>query len=248
MAKRFTDTGKWDKASFDCLSAKMKLVWIYLCDKCDHAGIWDVNFRQLSFHLGEQITEHELGEAFAGKIVWLSARQIFLPAFVEFQYGALNPENRAHLSVLNRLHKEGAYKHLTSSLRGAKDKDKEKDKGSSSLEKGSGEKPFRPTDRDLALLYAGYPRKEGKSRGLKKLKADISSPADLGAFLTAVENYRATLKRKGTEDDYVKLFSTFAHEWRDWLDPTHGHAEDFSADATGRNDAAINAIFEKGSA
>ena len=134
MAKRFTDTNKWAKQSFGDLSLKMKLVWIYLCDNCDHAGIWDTNFKLMAFHLGESVTPDELTVAFGDKIRWLGTTKLFLPSFVEFQYGALNPENRAHLSVIHRLEKEGATKGLKRSLQGRKvtvtDKDKDKDKES----------------------------------------------------------------------------------------------------------------------
>lgn len=130
MAKRFTDTTKWGKASFDGLSDKMKLVWIYLCDNCDHAGIWDVNWGLMSYHLNAP--RYELKDSVTrelkDKVAFLSDTKIFLPSFIEFQYGELNPGNRVHLSVINRLKKEGAYKVLTSSMCGAKDKDKEKDK------------------------------------------------------------------------------------------------------------------------
>lgn len=127
MAKRFTDTAKWDKASFDGLSIKMKLVWIYLCDKCDHAGVWDVNYRQMSFHIGEEVTDIEM-TAFGDKLVFVSPTKIFIPAFVEFQYGELNPENRVHKSILSKLKNEGVCMGLTSPVEGAKDKDTDKDK------------------------------------------------------------------------------------------------------------------------
>ncbi len=50
-----------------------------------------------------------------------------LTGFIEFQYGNLNPENRAHKSVIDQLVKyqikEGAYKGLTRPLQGCKDMD-----------------------------------------------------------------------------------------------------------------------------
>lgn len=131
MAKRFTDTEKWSHAWFRKLSPKMKCAWIYLCDKCDHAGIWTSDFESLSFHIGEPITDTELMITFEEKIERIKYDKFFLKSFIEFQYGPLNPTNRVHQSVISRLEKEGLNilnKDLTSPLQGAKDKDKDKDK------------------------------------------------------------------------------------------------------------------------
>lgn len=130
MAKRLTDTDKWEKESFSELSLKMKLVWIYLCDKCDHAGVWEPNFKLLSFNLGETVSREEIELAFGEKIRWIG-KKIFLPSFVDFQYGELNAENRVHRSVLKRLEKlqiKPLASPLLGAALGAKDKDKEKDK------------------------------------------------------------------------------------------------------------------------
>lgn len=134
MAKRFTDTSKWDSAWFSALPPKMKLAWLYLCDKCDHAGIWDINLPLLSFQLGEQITLDEICAAFAGKVEVRGGRLVVI-SFIEFQYGGLNPKNRVHKSILNRLQTMGLpalQKGLTSPLDGAKEEEEEKEYSSSS--------------------------------------------------------------------------------------------------------------------
>lgn len=131
MAKRMTDANKWRKPFFDNLSSKMKLVWLYLCDACDHAGVWDINLRVMCFELKENVTIEEMTESFGDKIVWISDEKIFIPSFVEFQYGALNPQNRVHNSVINRLTKLNLWainKGHLSPLQRAKDKDKDIDK------------------------------------------------------------------------------------------------------------------------
>lgn len=127
MAKRFTDTGKWAKAGFSELSIKMKLIWIYLCDNCDHAGVWDINMNLLSFQIGQRTTLPEMTEGFGDKVE-LRDNKLLIPSFIEFQYGALNPDNRVHQSVLQRLERLAPSMDLTSPLQGDKDKDKEKDK------------------------------------------------------------------------------------------------------------------------
>ena len=43
MAKRFTDTDKWKKGFMKSLSTKYKLLWLYIVDDCNHAGIKGVD-------------------------------------------------------------------------------------------------------------------------------------------------------------------------------------------------------------
>jgi len=124
MSKRFTDTNKWEDPWFCDLDINGKLLWEYLCDKCDHAGIWKVNMRLAEFHLGFKPDVNGLG----GRAIELRSGKWFLPGFVDFQYGELNPANKVHASVIFILKKEGAWKDLKSPLQGAKDKDKDKEK------------------------------------------------------------------------------------------------------------------------
>lgn len=128
MAKRFTDTAKWDHAWIRKLSPKFKCALFYILDKCDHAGIWVADFDAMSFNIGESITQQEFENAFSDKIRLIKNDKYFIESFIDFQYGELNPENRVHKSVLSKLEKEGANKPLKSPLKGAKDKDKDKDK------------------------------------------------------------------------------------------------------------------------
>jgi hypothetical protein len=129
MAKRFTDTEKWSHAWFRKLSPKFKCAWSYLLDKCDHAGIWIEDFEAMSFNIGEQINPTELENAFQGKIKKIGDDRYLIDAFIEFQYGKLNPNNKVHRSVIDKLEKiQAPSKELASPIQGAKDKDKEKDK------------------------------------------------------------------------------------------------------------------------
>lgn len=109
----------------------MKLVWVYLLDHCDHAGIWDVNFDLMKFHIGEEVSHNEITEAFEDSIQWLNDTKLYLTTFIDYQYkGALNPSNRVHASVLRILSSntiKWVPKGLASPLLGAKDKDKEED-------------------------------------------------------------------------------------------------------------------------
>lgn len=109
MTKRFTATEKWADPWFFSLTPIEKLFWIYLLDNCNHAGIWDVNWPLANVHLGGEFVYDE--SKFKERIVILTGgTKWFIAKFVEFQYkGELNPDNRAHQSVIDLLKREGLW-------------------------------------------------------------------------------------------------------------------------------------------
>lgn len=66
---------------------------------------------------------------------------------------------------------------------------------------------------DLEAAYENYPLKEGKSKGIQKLSREIKTQEDYEALLRAIDKYSRSEK---VSNGYIKLFSTFASEWRDW--------------------------------
>lgn len=135
MAKRFTDTDKWKKPFIRGLQVAYKLLWMYICDDCDHAGIWQVDIQVASIRIGEDIDTELARKAFAGKIIEIDGGdKWFIPSFIEFQYpSGLNPDNKAHSGVISLLRKfnlidqEFKIKPLPSTLQGAMDMDMVKD-------------------------------------------------------------------------------------------------------------------------
>jgi hypothetical protein len=111
------------------------LLWLYLLDMCDHAGVWDVELDVAALRLGlGEIDMDTAIKAFGDHVVPVDGKW-FIPDFISFQYGELNESNRVHASVIQRLnvlgidHKNiGACKPLASPLQGRKDMDKDKDK------------------------------------------------------------------------------------------------------------------------
>lgn len=67
----------------------------------------------------------------------------------------------------------------------------------------------------LDLIYQKYPRKEGKSQGYKRL--GTLDEWELECLEIAIDNYLHHLKTNRIEPRYIKMFSTFAGEWRDWV-------------------------------
>lgn len=131
MAKRFTDSEKWNRPWFRQLPPAYKALWILMLDKCDIAGIWYVDFELASFMIGEKISPDKAKSLFGKQIKVLDCGSRWLiNGFTEFQYGKLKPNNNLHNAVLAKLEliNSGANVGLNSPSEGDKDKDKEKDK------------------------------------------------------------------------------------------------------------------------
>lgn len=137
LAKRFTDTTKWGRHNFRLLSPKLKLVWLYILDSCDHAGVWHVDFDLMSFQIGETVTEEEFLQAFSSKVERYESGLYIIPSFIEFQYKLpLKPSNKVHISAMSRLEEvrtskglaRGYPSPLAGATLGAKDKEEDKDK------------------------------------------------------------------------------------------------------------------------
>lgn len=241
MAKRYTDSNKWNKSFFQSLTPKMKLAWLYLCDACNHGGVWDVNLSLMSFQVGENISMKELLNTFKDK-VHLMGDKLFIPSFIEFQYGNLNPKNKVHKSIIDQAERlkfditsspllaptkplEIEYNSQPSPLLGAMemdmDMDMEMDKGECEGEK------VRRKKFDFESLYAKYPRKIGKTEGIARLKSMIKTDDDFKLISQAIDNYLNHIRRTGTDPQFIKHFTTFIgtlakQSWRDWLDDDAG--------------------------
>ena len=150
MAKRLTDSNKSKDVFWRNLPPFYKLFWDFICNECDHAGLWEVDLEWANLILfGQDEFRIEKKEAFKLfnkdkiRIVEIeNGKYWYIPGFIVFQYGgieSLNPNNRVHLSVINILEKKKLLKKkfknivkkdkpLVSPSEGTKDKDKDKDK------------------------------------------------------------------------------------------------------------------------
>lgn len=137
MAKRMTDTEIWGKRWFRILPVKLKEAWRYLTDKCNHAGIWEIDTETMSYFIGEDITLDEIKFVFGKRLNHFCESKLFISRFITFQYNLesisdLNPENRVHKSVIKilkgyNLLTEAPSKGLIEVQEGCKDKDKNKE-------------------------------------------------------------------------------------------------------------------------
>ena len=204
MAKRFTATEKWVDPWFCELQPLEKLFWVYLLDNCNHAGIWQVNWPLIRFQLGEFEFDPRV---FNDRIKVLSEEKWYIAKFVEFQYGELNPQNRAHLSVIHILEKEGALKGLLSPLDRGKDKDMDKDKV----------KDISPAQ-EIYDYYAKQIKpgaKEDAIKSISKLLKSVSKEDLIGR----IDRYHAQLVKNPTEAQFYIQANNFfgkAARWKDF--------------------------------
>jgi hypothetical protein len=105
MAQRFTDSNKWLDNWFSNLSNDYKIVWLYLLDTCDNAGIFQINIRLLNFNCSTAISEEDLLKTFSGRITKIDTDKCIINKFCIFQYGPdfLNSKNKAVHSAIKKL-------------------------------------------------------------------------------------------------------------------------------------------------
>lgn len=110
MPKRFTDTEKWKKGFIRRLPTKYKLLWLYILDDCNHAGVWDVDLDVAEIRVGSKINKKEAIKHYSENIrIFDNGNKWFIPKFIDFQYGQLNENVNAHKSVIKLIDKYDLY-------------------------------------------------------------------------------------------------------------------------------------------
>lgn len=129
--KRFTETNKWDDPWFRALPGHVKLAFIYITERCDNAGFWEVDLDGMQFQtkLSHQHCEGALKALERGIIE--ASGWVWVRTFLRHQKNeTLNPDNPAHRQIIalvrnqidrfpdcsKLLPKEGASKGLPSPI------------------------------------------------------------------------------------------------------------------------------------
>ena len=100
MSKRFTDSEKWNRPWFRKLPTKYKLLWLYILDHCDMAGVWYVDFELASMMIGEPVEEKDAKRELSKQIFSLNCGSRWhIKDFIRFQYGEFSSESRVHKGV-----------------------------------------------------------------------------------------------------------------------------------------------------
>lgn len=128
MSKRFTDTQIWEKEWFMSLTPRLKCLWRYLTERCDQSGVWDPNWNLASIYIGESVSMKDL-KSFGDHVEVLENGKVFIPDFINFQYGRLSESSPAHNPVFRAIEKNRlsnrVFNRVSNTL---KEKEKEEDK------------------------------------------------------------------------------------------------------------------------
>ena len=228
------------------MKAAYKLFWFYICDECDHAGIWDIDFDVACIRIGEDVNEKDaLGAFFEKVIVFDGGKKWFFPSFIDFQYGVLDLNNRVHLSVFHKLKKYGLdeyvsihgkeNKTLIRPLEGCKDMDMVKDKDKVKDKDGE----FDQFDAFEYLLSA-YPSRIGEAKARKLFFSWEVTDEMFFRMKKAIVNYKAHLNnchsRKFQKNP--QNINNWLESWTDW----ENHVEQLTPE---QKDAAIMARLKE---
>jgi hypothetical protein len=224
MAKRFTDSAKWDDPWFAELPSKYKLFYLYLLDECDHAGVWKVNFRKAQFMVGESLEQSEVRRFMSDRIHVIDEAYWHVSKFIKFQYGMLR-NDRMSLSALAILEKHGLTdvientkeapsKPLSSPFVGVKDKDKDKDMdkdmvmGKDKEEEGQNLKSnYSP---DFESAWELYQRKGAKKEAYKSWQSLTDNERQLA--VKAIPAYLQSKPDVKYRKDFERYLKSGAYE------------------------------------
>jgi len=89
MAKRLTDTEKWNDDWYISLSNDYRIIWQWLLDNCNHAGICKRSIRLLNLMCNTKVSEEELIKTMEDRVL-IKNNNWFIPKFLKFQYTSLH--------------------------------------------------------------------------------------------------------------------------------------------------------------
>jgi len=220
--KRFTESNKWDDPWFRELPGSHKLVFLYILDRCNNAGFWEVDLSGLSFHT--KLEERHFEGALKGLERGLQGASgwVWVKNFLRHQKNdQLNPANPAHRQIIallkdqsqrfpesQNLLPEGACKGLESPI----GKGKGKGKGKSSSKK----EYFEPTmiESRIGQLMGRRPM----TRWSADERASLESIGDIDdGDLSLMERFYSAVIPKN-EDFRRTALQTLLNNWNGELD------------------------------
>lgn len=214
MPKRFTESDKWRDKWFRALRPEYKLAWLYFLDNCDSAGVIDLDTELADFQLGIAPDWEEFFSKCDERIEQLHSGKFWVVRFIEYQYGTLSNDCRAHIPVFASLKKNGLLdrvlkgysKGIQRDMDKDKDKDKEKDKDKDKeTDKDRWEIPERldtPSVRQLLDEFVVMRRKIGKPiKDVSSTSKVLRHFDDEGHLVYALETCIAN-QYQGLKPDY----------------------------------------------
>lgn len=251
MAKRFTDTFKWQRPWFRNLPPPYRELWLYMLDMCDTAGIWYVDIQMAELVLNCKIEIAEAMKHFGKQIHKIDESRWFIKDFIPFQYGKLS-KSRFHESIKATL-KSFRLKVDTLSIpyrQGTLGTPKVKDKVLEDVKEvkqlGDGTEGVTEIKRLewFNKIWLRYPkeRRHGKPEAIKRFLKNVPDLETAKRCARALESYLAsdTVKR-----GYLMRASKWFDEWEDHIDEKRDSAGIYSATIETRPDHTSAGIREQ---
>jgi hypothetical protein len=223
MAKRFTDTEKYNDSWFCSLEPKMKVLFMYMLDTCDCAGIWKENFHMFKVHFGFTVKKDDM-KAFGEKISQVNNEIYLIKNFCNFQYGELSEKSGVYKGVMKALKYRGLEskgicrvsigyaKGIDTLKEQDKDQYKNKDQEKDSIVLNNAK--FVP---DFDAIWKRYPDKTGKDKARKSFFKSVKTEKDFQDINKALDNYMRCSKFKS---GFIQNGSTWFNDWTGYLDLT----------------------------
>jgi hypothetical protein len=212
MAKRYTDSEKWQDNWFTDLTNDQKIIWIYLLDHCDNAGLWKININNLNYFCSTNLSVGELLSIFNKRLTQINVDVCLINKFCVYQYGLdfLNSKNKAVESAINKLILVGLVKKIDEKYTLSipyqysidTPKDKEEDKEEDKVK-------FQDIDKDKVQDKV---QDEFKSKVEEKVKRTTNEiRQDLNLIYIDVPNWESRLYAGGL-DKFVSETNSYTYE------------------------------------
>lgn len=228
--KRFSETTKWADPWFMDLPSKWKLLWLFLLDSCDSAGVWQPNIRLASVQIGEPFEASEAVRILSGRVGVLPSGKWHILKFVEYQYGELSEACRPHQQVLSLIKTHGLERVSKGYPKGIdtlqdkdKDQDKDQDQGSRGIAKGETCAALPFDSEEFAAVWKLWNKHRSEIRKPLKPTMEAAQLAELASIgeTRAISAIRHTIAkgwqgiREPDARDAVKLNPIDADKARD---------------------------------
>lgn len=224
MAKRLSDTEKWMDSWFRRLPANGKILWLYILDRCDIAGVWEVDYDLFSLLSGVPMTPEEAESMLGDRVHFFDdGRKAWVRKFIDFQNGPLREESESKIIqlIIRTLKSHDLWIPYSMGINTHKDRAIVKERVKERVKGKEKEQPNEPkTELEIAFNEArlAYP---GQSNGLKaewknfltKHRKDASKIVPLlMPAIKAEADHKARLKAAGTFCPEWKNFQTWINK------------------------------------
>lgn len=157
MARRFTDTTKWDDPWFRKLPLIYKAFWEFLRDKVDAAGFWKTDFDAAYFFLDQKFDPADALKHFNQDKERVINHGPYweLADFLVFQYGILTEACKPHrpiMALLEKYKSKGYGKGIERVLDTLEEKEQEQEQ-EKEKKGGAGGRTSRPTLEEVRSLF-----------------------------------------------------------------------------------------------